>query len=428
MTLNNNIGVERISEFSKKFSVISTYLGYKKFQAEKVRVLFLNSSGWIVSEVLQALKNNNCNVEVINVSHLNPENKNLTLDDYLHFHKELIKKLIEFKPDCILTINHAAFDSIGLLSKILEQFKMPFISWFVDSPLYIFKNAEPQKSNYLYLFLWEKSYVERLIELGFSHVFYLPLASGHESLAITPITAQERELYNCDVAFVGNSNKENTTDWFNKEYTSPKIIELTNEAVKFQIKNPDVEMRHILHDLDTANLLDKFDSETKLQFEAYCTLKATELFRNKVVKMLSENFNLKIFGDERWKENYSKNYCRKLDYYKDLPKLYKNAKIIVNVTSFQMNSAVNQRVFDVFFAGGFMISDYRSDYDGLFGTNVVPVYKSIDELQNLVKFYLNQEQERKKISEIIREIVTKNHLYSMRISELFSTVKMNYHE
>jgi spore maturation protein CgeB len=428
MTLYNNIGVERISEFSKKFSVISTYLGYKKFQTENIRVLFFNSNGWIVPEVIDNLKKSNYKIDVINVSHLNPKNKNLTLDDYLHFHKELIKKLVEFKPDCILTINHAAFDSFGLLSKILEQFKMPFISWFVDSPLYIFKNAEPQKSNYLYLFSWEKSYVKRLIDLGFSNVFYLPLASAHESSQNISITSEEKKIYNCDVAFVGNSNKEKTEDWFDKEYSSPKIIEFTNEAVDFQIMNPETEMRYIFKKLDTSNLLDKYDDDTKLHFEAFCILKATEKLRDEVVKSLSGNFNFKIFGDERWKAGYKENYCGKIDYYKDLPKLYKCAKIIVNVTSFQMNTAVNQRVYDVFSAGGFMISDYRSDYDILFGKDEIPVYKSINELHRLIKYYLGQETERNNIIQKISAIIKKNHSYSIRIKDLFSIVKKNYHE
>ena len=428
MTLSNNIGIERISEFSKKFSVISTHLGYKKFQHDKPKILFFKGSGWIVSEALNALESNEYSFESINVSHLDPDNKKLTLDDYLHFHKELIKKLIEFKPDCILTINHAAFDSIGLLSKILEQFKMPFISWFVDSPLYIFKNAEQQRSNYLYLFSWEKSYVKRLKDLNFDNVFYLPLASGYDKKEESSITEEEKTSFSCDVAFVGNSNIENTKNWFDKEYSSPKISALTEEAVKFQIKNPEMEMRVILKNFDTGNLLDKYDDDTKLHYEAFCILKATESFRDLVVKNLTEKYNTKIFGDEGWAEKYSKYYCGKIDYYKDLHKLYKNAKIVVNVTSFQMNTAVNQRVYDVFSSGGFMISDFRSDYDTLFGKGEIPTYKNIDEMLKLVDYYLTHDSERSLISKKINSIVKSKHLYSMRIKELFSVVKKNYHE
>ncbi len=424
----NKIGVERISEFSKKFSVISTHLGYKKFVTSKPRVLYFFSTGWIASEVLDALKADSYPLEVMNVSHLNPDNKNLTLDDYIHFHKDLIKKLLEFKPDCILTINHAAFDSIGLLSKILEQFKMPFISWFVDSPLYIFKNSEPQKSNYLYLFSWEKSYVKRLHELGFSSVFFLPLASGHQFISEESVSEVGDDKYKCDVAFVGNSNKENTRNWFDKEFANPKLAEISDEAVRIQIENSEKEMRYIIKELDSSKILDKYDDLFRLSFEVYCVLHATEVFREKVVSALSQNFNFKIFGDLGWAEDYPENYVCKLDYYKDLPKLYSSAKIIVNVTNFQMNTAINQRVYDVFFSGGFLVSDYRQDYDKLFGKGMIPTFRKIDELVDSLKFYLADEPLRKDISKKIKTIIEEKHLYTMRIGRLFETVKNNYHE
>lgn len=425
---NGNTGIERISEFSKKFSVISTYLGYKKFSGLKPKVLFFNSSGWIVSEVHSALKSLDIPIEVLNVSHLNPENKNLTLENYLQFHKELIKILVDFKPDCILTINHAAFDSIGLLTKILDQFKIPFISWFVDSPLYIFKNPDPQRSKFLYLFSWEKSYVDRLKELQFENVFYLPLATGHEQLSSLELSEEEDKRFSCDCAFVGNSNKGNAEEWFDKEFSSDEFMKLSNLAIEKQITVPNREMRDIIRELDTLNLLAKFDMEFNLKYEAYCILRATEIYRDRVVNKLSKEFDFKIFGDEEWLKLYPDHYYGKVDYYKELPKLYKKAKIIINVTSFQMVSAVNQRVFDVFSSGGFLISDYREDYDLLFGKGVIPVYKNPDDLTEIVKKYLADEEERKSISESVKQILKKKHNYRLRLIELFEKVKNNYHE
>lgn len=424
----NSFGVGRISEFSKKFSAISTYLGYKKFVGGKYKVLLFDSSSWIIPEIKSVLKTDQYECDFIDVHHLNPENKKLSLEDYLQFHKILIKKLIEFRPDCILTVNHAAFDSIGLLTKILDQFKIPFISWFVDSPLYIFKNPEPQKSNYLYLFTWEKAYVRRLLDLDFKNVFYLPLACGHENYYDVKINNEEIERFTSDVVYVGNSNLQNVYDWSSEYYNEPDLLKLSDEAINIQINNPEKQMYIILNELDKAKILSKLNEEEKLKFEAYCILKATAIYRDNIVNLLSKNFNFKIFGDEKWKEKYANFYYGSVDYYKDLPKLYKCAKIVINTTSFQMNTAVNQRVYDVFFDNGFLISDYRKDYDKLFGKNIIPTFKSDYELIKLVNYYLSNEDERIILTQKIRDIIKEKHLYSNRFLELFAKVKNNYHE
>jgi len=424
----NNFGVGRISDFSKKFSAISTYLGYKKFVGGKYRVLLFDSSSWIIPEIKSVLKKDQYEYDSIAVHHLNPENKKLTLEDYLQFHKILIKKLIEFKPDCILTVNHAAFDSIGLLTKILDQFKIPFISWFVDSPLYIFKNPEPQKSNLLFLFTWEEAYVKRLYDLDFKNVYYLPLACGHEKY--NDVTPNEEDInrFSSDVVYVGNSNMQNVNDWSNEYYNTPELLKLSDDAIDIQINNPEKQMYIILNELDKTKILSKFEEEEKLRFEAYCILKATAIYRDHIVSLLSENYNFKIFGDEKWKEKYEKYYYGSVDYYKDLPKLYKCAKIVINTTSFQMNTAINQRVYDVFFDNGFLISDYRKDYDTLFGKNVIPTFKSKDELISLINYYLSKKDERKLLSQKISDIIKEKHLYSNRLLEMFTKVKNNYHE
>ncbi|HQJ74001.1 MAG TPA: hypothetical protein PKW14_00280 [Bacteroidota bacterium] len=74
----NNFGVGRISDFSKKFSAISTYLGYKKFVGGKYRVLLFDSSSWIIPEIKSVLKKDQYEYDSISVHHLNPENKKLT--------------------------------------------------------------------------------------------------------------------------------------------------------------------------------------------------------------------------------------------------------------------------------------------------------------------------------------------------------------
>jgi spore maturation protein CgeB len=419
--------IERISGFSEKFSALSNYLGYKKFANEKPKILFLNSQGWIAQEVINAIKLNDYELQVIDVGNLDPKENKVSTDDYLNFHKILIKGLVVFQPDCIFTTNHAAFDEMGLLIKILDQFGIPCISWFVDSPIFIFEDAEPQKSKYLYVFVWEKLYVKRLKELGFENVFYLPLATSKDFLKERAILKTEIERFTCDVAFVGNTNMEYATALLYKVKFKEKEMELAKSAVDYQIMHPDIEMISILSELDNGSF-SKLNERNKILLECYCVLEATANCRDKVVSILSKNFNFKVFGDEKWNDIYPSHYCGELDYYKELHYLYKYAKIIVNTTSFQMNTAVNQRVYDVFLCDGLLVSDYREDYDILFGENMIPTFRSTEEMMEVVKYYLEHEKEREEKIESIKSIIKSKHRYINRIEELFLNMRKYYHE
>jgi spore maturation protein CgeB len=419
-------GIDRISEFSKKFSAISTYLGYKKFQDDLPRVLAFDSEGWCNPDILAAINKLGYPLQTIKVRHLDPTNKNLTLEDYLKFHRVLIKSLIEFKPDCILTMNHAAFDSLGLLTKILDQFAIPFISWFVDSPLYIFRNPNSQLSNNLYLFCWEKTFIKRLNDIGFENLFYLPLATNPEVFLNPKINEADEKFFGCDVAFVGNSNKEGVKKYEFKEFLTPLFSNLAAQSIEIQLEDPSRGMDNILKEIDINRITDKFDVETRFAFESYCVLKATSKLRNSVIKTLSKEFNFKLFGDSDWKEEFLDNYIKRIDYYKELPIVYKSAKIVVNLTSFQMNTAINQRIFDAPLAGGFIISDYRSDFDELFGKGMIPTFENEVEMINLIKYYLENDHERILKIDQLKQIILEKHTYENRVKEMFSIVKNRF--
>lgn len=94
-----------------------------------------------------------------------------------------------------------------------------------------------------------------------------------------------------------------------------------------------------------------------------------------------------------------------------LRKYYSSAKIVLNDTSPLMRQYgfISNRVFDVTAAGGFLISDYMPEIEAIYG-DTIPMWKTEDELIELVEYYLNpeHEEERKDKAERAREITLKN--------------------
>jgi len=154
---------------------------------------------------------------------------------------------------------------------------------------------------------------------------------------------------------------------------------------------------------------------------AFLYWQATQEYRTACVRELLP-FNPVVAGDTYWKELLGKaswQYVKALNYYRDLPSFYRSTAINFNTTSMQMKGALNQRFFDVPASGGFLLSDYRDQLDEAFevGKEVV-CYGSIEEISDLVRFYLNHPAERQAVIARGRERVEKQHSYAHRLRQI----------
>ena len=96
---------------------------------------------------------------------------------------------------------------------------------------------------------------------------------------------------------------------------------------------------------------------------------------------------------------------------KILRQYYSSAKIVLNDTRPDMKKLgfISNRIYDVTASGGFLISDYMKEIEDIYGDSI-PMWKSEDELIELVKYYLapEHEQERLEKAKRAREITLKN--------------------
>ena len=94
--------------------------------------------------------------------------------------------------------------------------------------------------------------------------------------------------------------------------------------------------------------------------------------------------------------------------YTNVNQIYANSKFNINISSFQMDSAVNNRVIDVIASGGFLLTDKKNDLE-----KIAPVFKEItfstkEELNSLIENYSVNNKKYKEIGSILqKEIVIK---------------------
>ncbi|MDR1166118.1 MAG: glycosyltransferase [Deltaproteobacteria bacterium] len=152
---------------------------------------------------------------------------------------------------------------------------------------------------------------------------------------------------------------------------------------------------------------------------ALVTWRASRAWRRNVLRLMPPEL-LTVAGDEGWRELLPEaRLMGPVDYYRELPSFYRASKVSLNITSAQMKSGLNQRVFDAPAAGGFLLTDRRSQAQGLFTEGVdIAQYGDPQEARELALFYLQNDAAREKILRAAQATVFREHLYRHRLPQL----------
>ena len=400
---------------------------YSRFKSEKPRLLLITSNYFLMGEIIEA-----CKRQEIPHYFLSLADQEMGTDDFV---RNFLQAVIEFKPDFVFTINHLGLDREGVLMDLLARMELPLASWFVDNPhliLYLYGNLN---SPYCSIFTWDSDNIQSLKALGFNNVFYLPLAT--DSHRFSPGRSLPGFGFESrDISFVGNSMVHKVAIRLEKirarDGSGPLVDNYRDVATAFM--NSSQSQVYPVLEQEFPELRQSFESlpgiEARLDFETLITWEATRVYRRQCVEKILP-FKPLIAGDDGWKQTFrpdgSWHYHPELSYYADLPGFYPHSRINFNTTSAQMKGAVNQRVFDIPACGGFVITDYRKQIENLLepGTEVI-YYQDEVEIGQLVKHYLSNDKERKKVSTRARKRILDQHTYDHRIKELCSVMKRVY--
>src|SRR6266540_437153 len=138
---------------------------------------------------------------------------------------------------------------------------------------------------------------------------------------------------------------------------------------------------------------------------------------------LLDNLNLKIFGWEGWKQtSLAAHYYGPLNAFESA-RAYRCAKICVNTNLEPPTAGVNVKTFEIPVAGGFQLSDYRTDIHGLFEVGKeIEVFRDKKEFQAKVTHYLSHDSERDAIARAGRERVLKEHTLDHRVGQMLEII------
>jgi spore maturation protein CgeB len=344
--------------------------------------------------------------------------------------REAVSRFVDdvrtFSPDLALF-----YGTLGVIStqrpgiNFFESLGIPYVSIFGDNPfMYLQALNESSRAGLLassryYAFCTDPVYAMKLKSFGVKRCEYLPLATDPE-LFVVDQSQVDRERFSSPVVFVGNIREDlDQVRSKRRERWSkyPAIQLLIEDIVDFGKTSSTLDVSRKLARLENAMPWESYALLCRTVYEETSTL-----HRLQVVMSVADQ-PVAVYGGNGWKKaaGPAVEYRGSIDYARELPQVYALAEIVLNVTHPQLIEAVNQRVYDVPAAGGFVLSDFRADLDRHFGSEM-PAYNSMDDMNDKIRYFIKHDDERREMADAARARVLERHTWRHRAEELLTQI------
>ncbi|GEM_PF-689534 len=335
-------------------------------------------------------------------------------------YESLLQKTIQKeKPDFILSINMKGFDGSGTLPETASRYGLPLVVWFVDDPHPILLQQKQFISNRMTALCWEKAYIPYLKACGFGSVEYLPLAADPALFSASGPVSPTIPL-----GFVGTSMSGEYLAHIKTSFLwSDNLVPLVDKASEELLADPPKKISAVIHKaIDELSINLPFTDERNFTWLCSYIIHTASMKKRKATLMPLLSCGIELFGDpDGWRELLGTTCVTHpaVDYNHQLCTTYRSIMVNLNITSCQMPSAVNQRIFDIPLSGSFVISDNQPDCAELFETGKeIIIYKNIAELKDILEYYKKSASGRSSIVDAAIKRIREQHTYYHRIQSM----------
>lgn len=376
------------------------------------------------------------------------------------FERVIEEKIRGTHYDMVFTVNY-----FPLISNVCERTGVKYVSWTCDNPLIsMYHESVFHACNYIFTF--DKTNYLEFRGMGVKHIWYLPLAvdtermdallgapeedgttgivrKGMKTAGTVPEgtgeagrrkAAQDPEMqkYRGDVAFVGSLYERNSYDKIKNRL--PEYLRGYFDAVMEAQLN--ISGANIVEPMLTTNILEQLQeyfqleksegsfSDLGLIFQTTVLgFKIAEIERRRALIELSKHYKVNVYSNSDVSDLLRIQYCGSVDYWSEMPKVFRMSKINLNFTIPNIKSGIPLRIWDVLGCGGFLLTNYQAEIPYYFkeGEDLV-CFDGLEDLCEKVGYYLEHEEERKRIAWNGYHKVREKHSYIERIHTILDTV------
>ncbi len=335
----------------------------------------------------------------------------------------------EHTPIFVFSINYFPYVSI-----VCNSLKIKYVSVSVTCPMVeIYNVTIRNECNRVFLFDYEQ-YLSVKDENP-DGIFYLPLGTNAERLANA---TGKIEACCYDVSFVGSLYNEK--DPFNELKIKQERKTYYENLMRTQIMNASSgqdylegtiteenveEIKNAASDFYSTALSVK-NIDTYVAVNNYLSPHMTYIERVRILNNIAKKNGekcLHLFTNSDATELEDVIVHGGVDTLKEMPKVFRQSKINLNLSTRSIKTGIPQRVWDILGAGGFLITNYQNELNKYFEIGEhLEVYKDENELLDKIEYYLQNEELREKIARKGHELVKEKHTVLNRVIEIVRAI------
>lgn len=326
-----------------------------------------------------------------------------------------------------------SFNYYPILSKCCQKHNLKYVSYVYDSPLVALYSCTILNScNYVFIF--DKVTYCTLKNEGITTVYYLPLAANVKRLRAISCQREEETKLKADISFVGSLYNEEH-NFFERlssgisGYTKGYLEGLMAAQQKLygcflleELLPPDI-IADMQKAVPYSPMPDGVESSSYVYANYFLARKVTSNERISLLKVISQNYNLRLYTHKPSKKLPKAHFAGSVDPYNGFPLVARNSKINLNISLRSIQSGIPLRCMDIMGAGGFLLTNFQADFLDYFSPDEDFVYyESEEDCISKAGYYLSHEAERKQIVANALGKMEESHTFVHRVKEILDVV------
>lgn len=330
-------------------------------------------------------------------------------EETIEFMEKFDKLLKNKEYDAVFSINFQP-----PMAEVCHNNKVMYIAWTYDSPaLCGFEHQHYFDTNRVFLF--DSAELALHKKMNKPHLYHLNLATNVKRMNSIKMTPMQQLRFQSEISFVGQMYTTELHDMM--QSMSPYAVGFLQALVDMQMKDYDSNLiRNLITDevidaISNPELIEKMEkyneffsavAEGQLRlagFRSFLQRAVTNRERLMILSLLSKHYSVRLFSRDRHEVLENVTYAGAVDYRKEMPLIFKNSKINLNITAKNIENGIPQRCIDVLGCHGFLLTNYQEDLFTEFEEEKdVVTYKSMEEAVDKAGFYLKHDQLRNEIA------------------------------
>lgn len=294
-----------------------------------------------------------------------------------------------------------------VVASLCEACKIPYVVWIYECP-HPALLSKTTLYGHNFFFCFDRIQAERLAKQGCKNVYHYPLAVDQALFdAVIYADGNQETRYTGDISFEGRLYTEKDK-WLETGGVSEYVKGYLNGIVEAQLR---VYGYNFVRDMIAGDVAEEILEKENLklgemyfqdpaqQAADFVNEEITRRETESVLHVIAKKHAVNLYSDSEYQGKDSIKVCGKVDEQSQMPLVFHNSRINLNITEKAIESGIPLRVLNILACGGFCLTNYQPEIAEWFedGAELV-MYTSLEDLQYKADYYLQHEEERKEIA------------------------------